>query len=67
MKRATSLLVSVVLLGGVVPPAQAASPAPVAQAAQPLVTMEDGLRQVIDEALTANLELRASGATVQQH
>jgi outer membrane protein TolC len=28
--------------------------------------MEDGLRQVIDEALTANLELRASGATVQQ-
>ena len=28
--------------------------------------MEDGLRQVIDEALAANLELRASGATVQQ-
>ena len=28
--------------------------------------MEDGLRQVIDEALAANLELRASGASVQQ-
>ena len=66
MKRATSLLLSVVLVGGGVPLAPAASLPPVAQAAPPLVTMEDGLRQVIDEALTANLELRASGATVQQ-
>jgi len=55
MTRASALLLSVALAGGVVPLAQAASPPPVAQAAQPLVTMEDGLRQVIDEALTANL------------
>ena len=54
------------LVGGIVPQAHSASPPPVSHAAQPLVTLEDGLRQVIDEALTANLELRASGATVQQ-
>jgi outer membrane protein len=64
MTRAATLILSM-LVGAVVPLAQAASPPPVALAAQPLVPMEDGLRQVIDEALTANLELRASGATVQ--
>ena len=65
MKHRPALILSL-LVGGIVPLAQAASPPPVTSAAQPLVTMEDGLRQVIDEALTANLELRASGATVQQ-
>ncbi len=65
MKRAYWWVLSL-LAAAVVPLAQAASPPPVAPAAQPLVTMEDGLRQVIDEALAANLELRASGATVQQ-
>jgi outer membrane protein len=63
--RRASSLVLLLLAGGIVPLAQAAAPT-VAPAAQPLVTMEDGLRQVIDEALIANLELRASGATVQQ-
>jgi outer membrane protein len=67
--RAPSLLLSL-LLGAVAPQAgaqaQDAGLPPAMQAALPLVTMEDGLRQVIDEALTANLELRASGATVQQ-
>ena len=29
-------------------------------------TVEDGLRQVLDDALAANLELRAGGASVQQ-
>jgi outer membrane protein TolC len=65
MKHAAALLLSW-LAAAIVPIAQAASPPAPAPAAQPLVTMEDGLRQVIDEALAANLELRASGATVQQ-
>jgi len=65
MKHGPALILFL-FVGGIVPLAQAASPAPVTHSAQPLVTMEDGLRQVIDEALTANLELRASGATVQQ-
>ncbi|MBK7901896.1 MAG: TolC family protein [Proteobacteria bacterium] len=59
-------LILFLLVAGNVPLAQAASPPPVTHAAQSLVTMEDGLRQVIDEALTANLELQASGATVRQ-
>ena len=66
MTRASAWILAMALAGGVVPLGQAASPPPAAPAAPPLVTMEDGLRQVIDEALTANLELRASGATVQQ-
>ena len=40
----------------------AATPA----AAEQLVTMEAGLQQLIDQALVANLELRASDATVRQ-
>ena len=65
MKHGPAVIL-LLLVGGCAPLAQASSPPPVTQAAQPLVTMEDGLRQVIDEALAANLELRASGATVQQ-
>jgi outer membrane protein len=67
MKHAPALILSLLVAGGA-SWAQAASPpaATAARAAQPPVTMEDGLRQVIDEALAANLELRASGATVQQ-
>jgi len=42
-------------------PVQASAPA-----AQPTVTVEEGLQQVLDDALTANLELRAGAATVQQ-
>jgi outer membrane protein TolC len=34
--------------------------------AQPVVTVEEGLQQVLDDALAANLELRAGTATVQQ-
>jgi outer membrane protein len=39
---------------------------PTVSTAQPSVSMEDGLGQLIEEALAANLELRASGASVQQ-
>jgi outer membrane protein TolC len=35
-------------------------------AAPPAATVEDGLRQVLDDALAANLELRAGAAGVQQ-
>jgi outer membrane protein len=42
------------------PPSVTTPPAP-----EP-VMLEDGLQQLVDEALLANLELRASGLTVQQ-
>jgi len=48
----------------------AAPPAAAPAAAQPrgeaTVPLEDALQQIVDEALAANLQLRASGATVQQ-
>ena len=45
--------------------ATAAAPlAPVA--ARATVTVEEGLREVLDDALTANLELRAGAAAIQQ-
>jgi outer membrane protein len=50
----------------VTPCGHAANPLPEPGTAQPSVSMEDGLGQLIDEALAANLELRASGASVQQ-
>jgi len=40
-----------------------AAPAPAVQAP---VTVEEGLREVLDDALAANLELRAGTAAVQQ-
>jgi outer membrane protein len=39
---------------------------PETPAAQDAGTVEDGLRQVVDDALAANLELRAGAASVQQ-
>lgn len=50
--------------------AQAAAPA-VASPATPsppeaVVPLEEGLQRIVDEALEANLQLRASGATVEQ-
>ena len=45
------------------PQPQGVAPAPTAQQ---VVTLEDGLQQVIDEALVANLDLRAAGSSVQQ-
>ena len=54
------------VLGAATPAAPATTPpAVVAAPAQP-VLLEEGLQRVVDEALAANLELRASGATVQQ-
>jgi outer membrane protein len=41
-------------------------PGPATPDAQPAGTVEDGLRQVLDDALAANLELRAGSAGVQQ-
>jgi len=68
--KRTRALLAALAVAGLLPAALAAEPAPATptatRPAQPLVTMEEGLQQVIDEALAANLELRASGATVQQ-
>ena len=44
----------------------AAAALPVAPPAVTPATLEDGLRQVLDDALAANLELRASAAAIQQ-
>ena len=60
--RATALFVLAALATAVT-----ATPAAQAQAqAQAQVTVEEGLREVLDEALTANLELRAGSAAIQQ-
>jgi outer membrane protein TolC len=52
------------------PPATAltesAAPAPAAGPTAGAMTVEEGLRQVLDDALAANLELRAGSATVGQ-
>ena len=55
-------------LAGTLPAGWAAAtdPAATPAAAEQLVTMEAGLQQLIDQALVANLELRASDATVRQ-
>ena len=47
------------------PPAVPAQPAPSAARAT-MTTVEDGLREVLDDALAANLELRAGTAAIQQ-
>jgi len=47
------------------PPPAAPAPAQ-ASATEAVVPMEEGLQRLVDEALEANLQLRASGATVQQ-
>jgi outer membrane protein len=44
----------------------APAPRPATEASTSTVLLEDGLQQLVDEALVANLELRASGLTVQQ-
>ncbi len=51
--------------------AEASTTAPVAAprapaAAQATVTVEEGLREVLDDALSANLELRAGAAAIEQ-
>ena len=55
---------------GVAVTAPAATPPPAApaqaSATEAVVPMEEGLQRLVDEALEANLQLRASGATVQQ-
>lgn len=68
-RRASAVLAALMVASGAAaaPPLVAASPpigAPVAAPAP--VLLEDGLRQLVDEALFANLELRASGLSVQQ-
>jgi outer membrane protein TolC len=64
----TSLLGAVVVPAACAAAAPAAVPNPAARATpvDPAVQMEEGLQQVVDEALQANLQLRASGASVQQ-
>jgi len=47
------------------PPAIPAQPTPPAAPAT-MTTVEDGLREVLDDALAANLELRAGSAAIQQ-
>lgn len=66
MRRARQMLAVCCLLQ-LLPQAQAAEPQTVATVtAQPADTLEAGLQRVIDEALVANLELRAAGSSVQQ-
>jgi outer membrane protein len=48
-----------------VPPAIPARPTPPAASAA-TTTVEDGLREILDDALAANLELRAGTAAIQQ-
>ncbi len=64
--RPVGLLVAVAMLAYQAD-ASAASPAtnPMAPAAAQ-VTVEDGLREVLDDALAANLELRAGAAAIEQ-
>jgi outer membrane protein TolC len=54
------------VLGTVPLAASAAAPATPAPVAAPAPTVEDGLRQVLDDALAANLELRAGEAAIAQ-
>jgi outer membrane protein TolC len=57
---------SLVSAGGALAASAPATPAEVALAAANTVPLEQGLQSLLDEALQANLELRASGASVQQ-
>jgi len=54
------------LLGAIAPAVHAVAPPAATQPAQTLVTVEDGLRQVLGDALAANLELRAGTAAIAQ-
>lgn len=63
---AGALLASLLTVASAVhaaPPSVATAPATLTEAVVPI---EEGLQQVVDEALQANLQLRASGASVQQ-
>jgi outer membrane protein len=62
---ATAVGVSLTLATAHAPAAPLVTPTPDAVDAAN-VMLEDGLQQLLDEALAANLELRASGATVAQ-
>jgi outer membrane protein TolC len=68
--RATSLgparSALLVLLGAIAPAVHSAEPPVATRPAQPVVTVEDGLRQVLGDALAANLELRAGTAAIAQ-
>ena len=55
-----------VLLGAIAPAVHSAEPPVATRPAQPVVTVEDGLRQVLGDALAANLELRAGTAAIAQ-
>jgi outer membrane protein TolC len=44
----------------------ALAPAAIGAAGAPTLTVEDGVQQLVDDALAANLELRAGSATVEQ-
>lgn len=75
MKRSCGgacILLAPLLAVGVVPAVPGATPLAAAiSAAQatprdPVMLLEEGLQRVVDEALQANLQLRASGASVQQ-
>ncbi|HEX9207592.1 MAG TPA: TolC family protein [Steroidobacteraceae bacterium] len=48
------------------PAPSAATAPPPAAGTEAVVPLEDSLQRIVDEALLANLQLRASGATVQQ-
>jgi len=54
------------VLGALPLAASAAAPATPARVATPAPTVEDGLKQVLDDALAANLELRAGEAAIAQ-
>src|SRR5512139_2800993 len=54
------------LLGALPLAASAAAPATPARVAAQAPTVEDGLRQMLDDALAANLELRAGEAAIAQ-
>lgn len=67
--RLQRLAVALLPLAALAPAAAApASSTPVATpaTAQASVTVEEGLREVLDDALAANLELRAGSAAIQQ-
>jgi outer membrane protein TolC len=59
-----ALLAAAAMLACPVAAPAAAPPAPVT--AQATVPVEEGLREVLDDALTANLELRAGAAAIEQ-
>jgi len=69
LRAAALALLALVFAESVLGSAEAAAPeatTPPAAGADDYGTVEDGLRQVLDDALTANLELRAGTASVQQ-